>query len=159
MQININSIKNKLADLEQLITKDRPDILTIQETTLKTNDKTPILRGYTASRKDGRQNDRGLLTYITQDIKFTDIQTDTPDKTELQLTKLHISPTKYLFIANTYIHPRTEEIAVDDDKTENLFRQILRHDNTIITGDVNAHLKHVVFPDDRPQRRPNSKYH
>ena len=122
MQINVNSIKNKLADLEQLITKDRPDILTIQETTLKTNDRTQTLRGYTTSRKDGRQNDRGLLTYITQDIKFTDIQTDTPDKTELQLTKLHISPTRDLYIANTYIHPQTEEIAVDDDKTEILFR-------------------------------------
>ena len=126
-------------DLEQLATQHRPDVLTIQETTLKTQDKTPYLQGYTASRKDGQQTDRGLLTYIQHDIKFTDVPTNTPNKTELQMTRLHLSTTQDLYIANAYIHPRTEEIAADDDKTENLFRQMLRQDNTVITGDVNAH--------------------
>ena len=179
LQININSIKNKIADLKQVTTEDNPDIITVQETNLKSKDKTPVLLGYTASRAGGRPDDRGLLTYIKQDIKFTNIAVNTPEKTELQITKLHLSTAQDLYIANTYIHPRTETIAIDDDKTENIFRQILRHDNTIIVGDVNAHSarwfspmtdhrgdfiadiindsNHLIINADTPTRRPFSR--
>ena len=84
-----------------------------------------------------------------------------------------------MYIANTYLHPRTEGIAIDDDKTENIFRQILRQDNTIIVGDVNAHSTlwfspttdhrgdlianiindsdHIIINADTPTRRPFSR--
>ena len=95
------------------------------------------------------------------------------------MAKLHLSTTQDLRIANIYIHPRTETIAIDDDKTDSLFRQILRQDNTIIMGDVNAHSNlwyspttdhrrdliasiindsnHIIFNADTPTRRPFSR--
>ena len=97
LQININCIKNKIADLEQLIAQDKPDIITVQETNLQSKDRTPALQGFTASRADGRPEDRGLLTHFKQDIKFTNIAVNTPEKTELQITKLHLYNTRYVY--------------------------------------------------------------
>jgi glutaredoxin-related protein len=76
LQININGIRNKINELNLLISKTKPDVITIQESKLTADSKTPFINGYTPSRKD---QDRvlnkggGLLTYISSKLTFSEI--------------------------------------------------------------------------------------
>ena len=107
LQLYINSITNKHEELKLLVTELQPDIITIQETKLKKQNKTPQIPTYSAIRTD-RANGKGggLLTYIKHNITFSD--TKIPNfinliNTELQIIQLHITNNKIYIIANIYI--------------------------------------------------------
>ena len=87
----------------------------------------------------------GLMTYIKNDIIFTDIKTPqniNQQLTELQHIKIHLTKHKALNIHNVYIPPRDttnpDHINADTDIT-NCMTYILDSDRTIVTGDFNAH--------------------
>jgi exonuclease III len=129
-----------------LIIDEKIDIITIQETKLKITSKTPPLNNYTALRTD--RLDRaggGLITYIKNDITFTNINLPNninTQTTELQIIKIHLSNTKHLHIINLYIPPKDIanpiQATIDTDIT-NCFNFITNLTNTIITADINAH--------------------
>ena len=58
LQININDIRNKIEELKNLVHSTQPDIITIQETKLTHNAKTPQIPHYTTIRTD-REHKQG----------------------------------------------------------------------------------------------------
>ena len=83
LQLNINGINNKLAELQQFLNEENIDIAAIQETRLHPSNKTPEIKGYSCTRKDRpisassnvRINGGGLITYVKEDICHSNTET------------------------------------------------------------------------------------
>jgi hypothetical protein len=146
LQININGIQNKIYELNQLVQEHDIDIILIQETKLKSNNKTPYIPNFSYIRKDRIDNNGGgLLIYIKSNIIFTEIKipdTVNQHNTEIQLVKLHFNKDKFLHIANLYIHPRDAQhphnSTIDSD-IKKCVEFVTKHKNAMLTGDINAH--------------------
>ena len=158
IQININGLTKKIHELKNLTDNTKIDIITIQETKLKPSHRTPYLKDYTAIRTDRTyKNGGGLMTYIKNDIIFTELKTPhtTNHKlTELQHIKIHLANHKHLNIFNIYIPPRdttNPDHSNSQEDITNCMMHILNTNNTILTGDFNAHhtLWHSPTTDNR----------
>ena len=158
IQININGLTTKVHELKNLTDNTKIDIITIQETKLKPTHRTPYLKDYTAIRTDRTyKNGGGLMTYIKNDIIFTELKTPhtTNHKlTELQHIKIHLANHKHLNIFNIYIPPRdttNPDHSNSQEDITNCMTHILNTNNTILTGDLNAHhtLWHSPTTDNR----------
>ena len=155
IQININGLTTKIHELKNLTDNTKIDIITIQETKLKPTHRTPYLKDYTAIQTDRTyKNGGGLMTYIKNDIIFTEFKTlhTTNHKlTELQHIKIHLTNHKHL---NIYIPPRdttNPDHSNSQEDITNCMTHILNTNNTILTGDFNAHhtLWHSPTTDNR----------
>ena len=157
IQININGLTTKIHELKNLTDNTKIDIITIQETKLKPTHRTPYLKDYTAIRTDRTyKNGGGLMTYIKNDIIFTELKTPhTNNKlTELQHIKIHLANHKHLNIFNIYIPPRdttNPDHSNSQEDITNCMTHILNTNNAILTGDFNAHhtLWHSPTTDNR----------
>ena len=158
IQININGLTTKIHELKYLADNTKIDIITIQDTKLKPTHRTPYLKDYTAIRTDRTyKNGGGLMTYIKNDIIFTELKTPhtTNNKlTELQHIKIHLANHKHLNIFNIYIPPRdttNPDHSNSQEDITNCMTHILNTNNTILTGDFNAHhtLWHSPTTDNR----------
>ena len=158
IQININGLTTKIHELKNLTDNTKIDIITIQETKLKPTHRTPYLKDYTAIRTDRTyKNGGGLMTYIKNDIIFTELKTPHTNNnklTELQHIKIHLANHKYLNIFNIYIPPRdttNPDHSNSQEDITNCMTHILNTNNTILTGDFNAHhtLWHSPTTDNR----------
>ena len=107
IQININGLTTKIHELKNLTDNTKIDIITIQETKLKPTHRTPYLKDYTAIRTDRTyKNGGGLMTYIKNDIIFTELKTPhtTNHKlTELRHIKIHLANHKHLHTTSLYV--------------------------------------------------------
>ena len=113
-----------------------------------------LITNFSAIRLDrpSSQKGGGLLTYINNNITYSQIPTPTNQITnniELITTKIHLKHTN-LHISNVYIPPNTNNI---DNSITNLFIHLTSLPNSIITGDFNAHSQtwHFPFTDHRGQ--------
>ena len=158
IQININGLTTKIHELKNQTDNTKIDIITIQETKLKPTHRTPYLKDYTAIRTDRTyKNGGGLMTYIKNDIIFTELKTPhtTNHKlTELQHIKIHLANHKHLNIFNIYIPPRdttNPDHSNSQEDITNCMTHILNTNNTMLTGDFNAHhtLWHSPTTDNR----------
>ena len=158
IQININGLTTKIHELKNLTDNTKIDIIKIQETKLKPTHRTPYLKDYTAIRTDRTyKNGGGLMTYIKNDIIFTELKTPhtTNNKlAELQHIKIHLANHKHLNIFNIYIPPRdttNPDHSNSQEDITNCMTHILNTNNTILTGDFNAHhtLWHSPTTDNR----------
>ena len=158
IQININGLTTKIHELKNLTDNSKIDIITIQETKLKPTHRTPYLKDYTAIRTDRTyKNGGGLMTYIKNDIIFTELKTPhtiNHKLTELQHIKIHLANHKHLNIFNIYIPPRdttNPDHSNSQEDITNCMTHILNTNNTILTGDFNAHhtLWHSPTTDNR----------
>ena len=158
IQININGLTTKIHELKNLTDNTKIDIITIQETKLKPTHRTPYLKDYTAIRTDRTyKNGGGLMTYIKNDIIFTELKTPhtTNHKlTEVQHIKIHLANHKHLNIFNIYIPPRdttNPDHSNSQEDITNCMTHILNTNNTVLTGDFNAHhtLWHSPTTDNR----------
>ena len=146
IKININGIQRKITELTHLAQHQNADIITIQETKLQKHHRTPNIPNYTPIRSD-RQNrpGGGLLSYIKNDITFTQLATPNninTEKTEIQAIKIHLTKHKKLHIINLYIPPRdtnNPNHQQEDADITTCFQYIDTLPRTIITGDINAH--------------------
>ena len=157
MQLNINGLTSKIDELKELL--DRPnmdiDVITLQETKLKKTSKTPKIPYFTAVRKDRpHRTGGGLMTYIKNDIIFTDIkipQNINQHLAELQHIKIHLTKHKALNIHNVYTPPSTRDTTNPDHNNAdtyitNCMTYILNSERTIVTGDFNAHHRMWCSP-------------
>ena len=158
IQINVNGLTTKIHELKNLTDNTKIYIITIQETKLKPTHRTPYLKDYTAIRTERTyKNGGGLMTYIKNDIIFTELKTPhtTNHKlTELQHIKIHLANHKHLNIFNIYIPPRdttNPDHSNSQEDITNCMTHILNTNNTILTGDFNAHhtLWHSPTTDNR----------
>src|SRR2546426_1375755 len=100
---------SKIQELTILAKQLKADIILIQETKLNTKNKTPNITGYTSIRKDRTTEGGGLMTYIKDDITYTELfsnpnSAQTP--IENQSFKRHLTKHKQLKMNNLYIPPR-----------------------------------------------------
>ena len=149
IQININGIRNKIQELQQLINETKADIITIQETKLNSSSKSPNIPGFTEIRKDRTHNKGGgLITYVKNNITFTNNDIPpiiNPKITELQIISIHLSQTKMIKIANLYIPPKNSTINTqnsEDDEISNCLKFITAQPSIILTGDVSNYFYH-----------------
>ena len=95
LQLNANGICNKTDEI-QLTKNTQADVITIQETK----------HFFTPIRTDCTYKQGGcFLTYITNNISFSQLNTSNTFLIELQIIKIHLSTSQKLHIANTYIPP------------------------------------------------------
>jgi reverse transcriptase-like protein/retrotransposon-encoded endonuclease len=144
LQINVNGIQSEIQELIQIAKDNNIDILTIQETKLKSTQKTPKIAGFSEVRKDRKTgNGGGLLTYISDKITFTEKSIDRnidQSYIEIQAFELHLNK-KHINLANIYIPPRTYTNEIDDQTVTQCFNALTSQSNILITGDFNAHSK------------------
>ena len=145
IQININGLKSKITELQQLIQQEQADIITIQESKLSDKTTTPKITNYTAIRTD-RQNNKGggLITYIHSSLTFTENILPThldSNYIELQHITLHINKHTHHNLINIYIPPRNNNITHGQEDTDiaKYMDYITNQPNCITTGDINAH--------------------
>jgi hypothetical protein len=148
LQININGIRNKISELNLLISETKPDIINIQESKLTAECKTPFVNGYTPARKDRVVNKGGgLLTYINSKLTFSEIANpNLLNSSNIELSSIDvITDTKNkVRVHNLYIPPRdsnTLNPKSEDQEITACFNYMLNDNNSIITGDINAHSK------------------
>src|SRR6476469_7734799 len=140
LQINVNGIQNKTVELQQLLTQENIDILTIQETKLNSTNKTPQFPHYSATRKDNTsKSGGGLLTYVKDNITFRDAPpppTTSTNLIETQAIKINISTNHTLTIFNNYIPPRNPSTNTqsEDDAITDLLTHLTDTPNSVITG-------------------------
>ena len=101
-----NGIRNKTDEIQLLIKNTPADIITIQETKLNQSYKTPNISHFTLIRTDRTPKQGGnLLTYIKNNISFSQLSTLNTFLIDLQIIKIHFSTSQQLHIANMYIPP------------------------------------------------------
>jgi hypothetical protein len=133
-------------ELTQFTNEHNIDIICIQETKLNTTNTTPQIPNYTANRQDRTNNKGGgLLTYIKHNHKFTRIQHNITNNTdiEMQITRIYTKHS-HLDIHNIYIPPRsscTHDTTHDTQSITSLLHQITNSNKNIILADANAHSK------------------
>ena len=66
LQWNANSVHRELSFLEELVEATVVDVACIQEATLQSKDKIPVLRNFSAVRRDRpvKRGTRGLMIYF-----------------------------------------------------------------------------------------------
>ena len=143
LQFNANGIRNKVNELQLLTERTNADIITIQESKLQPNHKTPNIHNYTTIRTD-RQHKQGggLLTFVKNNIKFSQLDIPNTTPVELQIVKIHLSTSKHIHVANMYIPPRdTNQISLAEEDTiiTKIMMNIISLPQTLITADINAH--------------------
>lgn len=127
-------------------------VVSVQETKLTKKAKTPKIQGYTSVRLDRHRGPGGgLLTFIQEHIKFTDVELPQIDqsKTETLTIKIHSNPP--IHIANIYIPPRSSSNEEDDRAVQNCIQSVLNLQNPLIFADANAHsfIWHSPYEDNR----------
>ena len=125
-------------ELEERMNKLDVDICMIQESKLRKQDRTPIIKGYSAIRADrvGTKGG-GLITYVRMNISYEKINHYQKDGTETLTIRIKQSNRKWIQLTNFYCPPNNT-LPGNPDK-------LLRLDllptskNAIIAGDFNAH--------------------
>ena len=106
LQLNANGICNKADEIQLLIKNTHVDVITIQETKLNQSQKIPSLPHFTPTRTDHtHKQEGGLLTYNKNNISISQLNTSNTSPIELQISKIQLSISQQLYIANIYIPP------------------------------------------------------
>ena len=139
LQWNANGLKTKMVELADAVKKLKIDILLIQESKLRPNDKSPSLPGYSEVRKDrGTDKGGGLVTFVKDDIPFitVDHSSAAPGSLLESLTvKLKTSPNSHLSFTNVYCPPtRGDRRGHEFETTELPYGK-----DDLIGGDLNTH--------------------
>jgi hypothetical protein len=115
------------------------DIITIQESKLTKQSKTPHIQEYTTLRKDHNlDKGGGLLTFVKNKITFTELKLPrnrTQHITEILLTAIHL-PDKKPTISPTHPHPPYKQSTLNEEtEITSPFEFLTELPNSIITGD------------------------
>lgn len=132
VQWNIQGISNKKQELLDIISKIKPEILSIQETMLR-KDTNFSLKHYNGIFKEGHTNRRahgGVALFIHESIPYQDIKLNTP----LQAVAVRANLGREITVVSVY-NSRSHELS--EELMTNLYRQLPKP--IIITGDFNSY--------------------
>ena len=143
LQLNANGIRNKTNKIQLLVKITQADVITIQESKRNQSHKTPNISQFTPIITDCmHKQGGGLLTYIKNNLSFSQLNTSNTFAIELQIVKIHLSTSRQLHIANMYIQPK-QSSQLSQTKKDSIMSSTLTTitnlSNTIITADVNTH--------------------
>jgi len=141
---NINSLRNKFVDIQDLASKTLPDILVLAETKIDNKFKNSefLLDGYYhPHRKDYSSNSGGLIQYVRNGIIYS-------HKPEFELTNFESISTEFTFNKQKWLvlsFYRTERNQNKKDNIANFFHQLnksveqisLKYENFLLMGDIN----------------------
>ena len=139
LQININGLSGKIAELEQYLHNNKISIACLQETKLQQTSQSPQFSGYSTIRKDreGRQGG-GLMILVRDDIPFQidpliEVNNNNAEQQQISIN----TDNNKLYITNLYVPPASSTT----DPRNFTMQNILKDDdeNRIIMGDINAH--------------------
>src|SRR5206468_3858453 len=150
LQLNINGIRNKATELQQLLIEENIDVAVIQETRLQPSSKTPTIPNYSFTRQDRHTTTSakpktiggGLIICIKDNLPYTNTTSYTLPDIETQAITIPLTKTKNLIITNLYIpqrNPTTTNQQNEDANINILFSRLTNIPNSIIVGDINAH--------------------
>ena len=146
ININFQSIKNKIAELGNFISVSDPDILIGTETWLNQTitDNEIFPPGYSLLRKDRQDGYGGVLLAIKSDMIHEPIAT--PIQLEMTATKIHLNNNKHIIIAAIY-RPPNSDLQYIDDMCNTIEDLTSRHKNSVlwVGGDLN--LPDINWPD------------
>ena len=136
--INIRSCRNKEVEISLFLKENDIDILSLNETWLKSNFKLDI-PNYTIARRDRlRRQGGGVAILVRNDIKFDIIDPCSTLNTDNEaITILLRNSQDSICISTIYIPPAS---TINTALLDNIKKTA---DNIIITGDLNA--KHIDF--------------
>ena len=141
---NINSLRNKFFDIQDLASKTLPDILVLAETKIDSKFKSSefLLDGYYhPHRKDYSSNSGGLIQYVRNGIIYS-------HKPEYELTNFESISTEFTFNKQKWLvlaFYRTERSQSKKDNIAHFFQQLnksveqisLKYENFLLMGDIN----------------------
>ena len=105
LQLNGNATRNKTNKIQLLIKNTQAGVITMQETKLNQSHKTPNISHFTPIRTNRtHKQGGGLLTYIKNNISFSQLNISNTFPIKLQILKINLSTTKQLHIANMYMY-------------------------------------------------------
>ena len=136
--INIRSCRNKVVEISLFLKENDIDILTLNETWLKSNFKLDI-PNYNITRNDRpRRRGGGVAILVRNDIKFDIIDTCSTINTDNEAITILLKDSQDpISITTIYIPPGSN---INTTLLNNIKNSA---DNIIITGDLNA--KHTDF--------------
>ena len=141
LQLNINGVKNSLAELNCFLQVNRIRIACIQETRLSEKSKDPSFPDYTILRKDRPVgNGGGIAILVHHSVCYTPIDTSTITQGDNTMEILGISASvnkSPMNIFNVYLPPASSCPPLYKPDLEPLLR--FSDCDTIIMGDLNAH--------------------
>ena len=121
----------KLGD--RLINSDI-DICPVQESKLRKNNKTPIIKGFATLGKDRKVLNGGdLLLYIRNDLTFEKLQSAEQEGLKIQSIRIRTLKDKWIHLHNVYL-PNTDTQVTRFNTT-----LISATPDSIIVGDFNGH--------------------
>ncbi len=139
--LNINSLRNKVIDLRDMLRTIPVDILGISETKLDHTFPNAQFNidGYRLFRKDRNQHGGGLLAYMRADIPCRQIRTLETKSTESVTLELQLNKTKCVIVV-AYKPPNVTNHAFTLDMTNLLDRATRDYSDIWIIGDLNFDL-------------------
>ena len=144
---NINSLRNKFADIKEIVSKSMPDILVIAETKLDSSfpNKQFVLKNYYEPiRRDTSAHSGGLIEYVRNGIirkSLTNLELKTFESIASEIT---ICKNKW-FVLSFYRTERNESKKVNIERFLKELTTILndvfkKYDNVLLMGDINIDM-------------------
>lgn len=140
--INVNSLRNKFTEVENLLMKSRFEILALSETKLDCSDKDACfsVKNYSLYRQDKRSNSGGLVIYVKNNIPSTlgpmNLCTD-----ELEYLSVEIScKGNKILVMNMYKNPKMTSKSFENKFKEMAESVLSKYENVIIIGDLNFNM-------------------
>ena len=137
---NINSLRNKIVDVREIITQFSPDYFVFAET--KLNESFPTrqfnIEGYEIRiRKDRDKHRGGLIEYVKKGLICKQLCNLGTIKNEIICSELTIKNQKWIIIS-VYRPPSYSNIKNFFEELENILNKALsKCDNIIVLGDMN----------------------
>lgn len=142
LQWNVDGIGTAMPDIEQVLQTNSVDIAMIQETKLRSFDRTPQLNGYTTVRRDRPSGGRGggLIAFIKKEVPFNEVcayrSGVQPGSLEALAVEVRLGAGVKHIVANVYAPPVRSQI---DGSAVLDLSPLAVSDRHIYCGDWNAH--------------------
>ena len=108
LQWNADGLATKASELEDVMRRQRIDLVNVQETKLQPHMMTPKMRGYTAVNREDRRGGMkggGLITYVRESLVHACASAGSKHGTEWTSIKVRLSRKMWVHVTNMYIPP------------------------------------------------------
>ena len=147
LHVNINSLKDKYDNIDELLVNKYADVLCITETKLNDEYKSPLYEcnGFKLYRKDRTSNSGGMVLWIRSDIpqeRIQDLEITSPSHhIECIVVKLTVKNEKWYLIC-VYKNPKVPDNIFITKLAELLNNVTSEAKEIVLIGDINIDMQH-----------------
>ncbi len=146
---NINSLRNKIHDIREIISRSLPDILVLAETKIDGSFPTSqfLINNYNEpTRSDRSEHGGGVIEYVRCGIIRKRLRDFELKNFESVCSEISIKNTKW-FLLSAYRSPNSGNISnFFFEMNQTLNKSMSRYDNVVIMGDLNIDLDDKKVP-------------